>query len=1115
MIIYSWNIRGLNNPLKQHEVVSLMKKRKMDVCGLLETKLSPCRVASMHRLRLRHWQYYTNVDVANTARILVFWNPATVKVDLIASSAQGLHISVHSLISQYHFLISFVYGFNTISARRALWEDLRRWNSSSPWMILGDFNSVLYPSDKHNGGAVTPYETSDFHDCCSDLGLHDVNYSGCQFSWTNGTVWCKLDRVLVNPSWPSLQRLTRVHFGNPGAFTDHSAAEVYIDLAVQGRRNFKFLNMWASHASFSEVVSSHWSAPMHGTPMFILCRRLKLLKVHLKELNRLHYSHISERVMRLEAELDLHQSLLQQDMDNHSLLAHDMILRSKLSSIKLAEKQFFSQKIKCNFLKHSDKGSKFFHALLGQNHQRNSIPAIMCSHGCLSTSLQEVGNEFVSFYQNLLGSSKTIVPLDSAVIHSGPCLPATSHGFLLAPVSQEEIRMAVFSIGNDKAPGPDGYSSLFYKQAWDVIGGDVCAAVQDFFLSGRLLKQVNHSIIVLVPKSANASSPSDYRPISCCNVIYKVIAKLLAGRLAHALKDIVSPMQNAFLGGRLMSDNINLVQELLRLYGRKRSSPRCLLKVDFKKAFDSVQWDFLASLLRQLGFPAHFVRLVMECVSTASFSVAVNGDIHGFFLGKSGVRQGDPLSPYLFICCMEYFSRLLKRSAQHESFRFHPKCEVQGISHLAFADDVLLLSRGDHSSVHCLLQQIILFGKTSGLYVNPQKSSIYFGGVGTTQKLSILTESGFVEGSFPFTYLGVPLSPHRLLASQFSPLLQDLKSSVQGWIGKHLTYAGRLELIRSVLFGKVQFWLNIFPLPDGVMRNIISICRNFLWTGDVQKSTSALVSWKSICMPKAEGGLGLFDLRARNRSFLGKQLWNIHLKSDSVWIRWIHHFYLSSGTIWSVHAQRTSSPLWKAIISVRDLLLQRCGDSVSSITMMSSWSTATGCFLSHAYDFFRPSGSAVSWGRVVWEQWSLPKYSFILWLAVLGKLKTRDRLRFIPTDSNCSFCRQVEESHDHLFFTCEWTRRLWAMIKSWLRIGRAMQTLSSAIRGLASRRNNLEARMRRVSLSIAVYLIWEERNKRVFDGRSREVTAVFRRFQILFFTVFHFYEKDHLILQLG
>ena len=181
-------------------------------------------------------------------------------------------------------------------------------------------------------------------------------------------------------------------------------------------------------------------------------------------------------------------------------------------------------------------------------------------------------------------------------------------------------------------------------------------------------------------------------------------------------------MQNAFLGGRFMSDNINLVQELLRQYGRKKLSPHCLLKVDFKKAFDSVQWGFIENLLCHLGFPAKFFTLVMQCVSTVSFFVAVNGDIHCFFLGNNGVRQGDPLSPYIFICCMKYFSRMLKLASQQEGFRFHPKCKLHGISHLAFAYDFLLLSRGDSSSVQCLLRQLSLFGKTSGLDINPQKS---------------------------------------------------------------------------------------------------------------------------------------------------------------------------------------------------------------------------------------------------------------------------------------------------------------------------------------------------------------------------------------------------------
>jgi hypothetical protein len=168
----------------------------------------------------------------------------------------------------------------------------------------------------------------------------------------------------------------------------------------------------------------------------------------------------------------------------------------------------------------------------------------------------------------------------------------------------------------------------------------------------------------------------------------------------------------------------------------------------------------------------------MQCVSTTSFSIAVNGDLYGFFPGKSGVWQGDPLSPYLFIYCMEYLSRMLILACRQPGFWFHPKCGIHGISHLAFADDVLLLYRGDYSSVNGISQQLTIFGKTAGLDINPSKSSIFFGGVSPSQKLSILHTTGFHKGCFPFTYLGVPLSPHRLLASQFSPLIHSLELSV-------------------------------------------------------------------------------------------------------------------------------------------------------------------------------------------------------------------------------------------------------------------------------------------------------------------------------------------------
>ena len=229
--------------------------------------------------------------------------------------------------------------------------------------------------------------------------------------------------------------------------------------------------MWASYDQFLEVVSSNWYSPVYGAPIYILCRRLKFLKGPLKELNKLHFSHISKRVCKLETELELHQSTFQQDRNNHLLLEQDRLLRLKLSNLKSTEKMFFGQKIKCKFLKESDKGSSFFHALMRQNHWRNFIPAIMCSHGHLSTSLKEVGVEFVQYYQHFLGTSKDTLPLDSDVIQYGPCVAPSSHDLLLSPVSNEDIRKAVFSIGNDKAPGPDGYSFFSLNKPGVLWGG--------------------------------------------------------------------------------------------------------------------------------------------------------------------------------------------------------------------------------------------------------------------------------------------------------------------------------------------------------------------------------------------------------------------------------------------------------------------------------------------------------------------------------------------------------------------------------------------------------------------------------------------------------------------
>jgi len=169
------------------------------------------------------------------------------------------------------------------------------------------------------------------------------------------------------------------------------------------------------------------------------------------------------------------------DRDNNQLLTQDKLLRLTLINLKSAEKMFFSQKLKNAFFKESDKGTHFFHSLMNHTHRRNYISAIQCPDGMLTTSISEVGEEFVRYYRELLGTSKHTTSIDVEVALSGPCIDAGSHSLLLAPVSNDLIKKALFSIGNDKAPGPDGYSSHFFKTAWDVVGNDFCATIHDFF----------------------------------------------------------------------------------------------------------------------------------------------------------------------------------------------------------------------------------------------------------------------------------------------------------------------------------------------------------------------------------------------------------------------------------------------------------------------------------------------------------------------------------------------------------------------------------------------------------------------------------------------------------
>lgn len=215
---------------------------------------------------------------------------------------------------------------------------------------------------------------------------------------------------------------------------------------------------------------------------------------------------------------------------------------------------------------------------------------------------------------------------------------------------------------------------------------------------------LNTTLITLIPKSSTANTIRDYSPISCCTTLYKIISKVLTIRMSSVMSDLVNEAQVAFVPGRFIHDNTMLAQEIIRGYGEKNLSTRWMIKMDLQKAYDSIQWDFVNRLLRVYEFPAQFVGWLMTCLTTVSYHICLNGQLTNRFGGKKGLRQGDPVSPYLFVLCMEYLSRLIGTLEFNSKYRYHPKCKDLRITHLTFTDDLLFFSKGSLNFVSALLE---------------------------------------------------------------------------------------------------------------------------------------------------------------------------------------------------------------------------------------------------------------------------------------------------------------------------------------------------------------------------------------------------------------------------
>lgn len=246
--------------------------------------------------------------------------------------------------------------------------------------------------------------------------------------------------------------------------------------------------------------------------------------------------------------------------------------------------------------------------------------------------------------------------------------------------------------------------------------------------------------------------------------------------------------------------------------------------------------------------------------------IGYNGTVNGYFKGKRGLRQGDPLSPYLFVIAMNSLSHMLNKAASQNRLKYHSNCKSTKLTHLSFADDLLIFIDGSIKSVQLVLQILKEFELRSGLAVSMQKTSFFTSGLSVVEVETIQASMGMTLGSLPVRYLGVPLNSRKLSLTNCEPLIQQVKARFSSWSVKSLSFTGRLLLIKTVIAGITTFWCSAFILLKACIARINSLCSMFQWKGSLEGHHTARVSWETVVLTKRQGGLGVKDLYTWNKA---------------------------------------------------------------------------------------------------------------------------------------------------------------------------------------------------------------------------------------------------------
>ncbi|KAG7551463.1 Zinc knuckle CX2CX4HX4C [Arabidopsis thaliana x Arabidopsis arenosa] len=1120
---------GRSQDLAIPRLKELRKKHFPEILFLMETMQCRDKLLDLQVL-LGYDRLFTVEPVGKCGGLALLWKNS-VQMDILHEDKNLIDVQVQ--FGSFNFFLSCVYGDPDNSLRSVVWERLKRIGIGrrDRWCMVGDFNSILHNGEKVGGPRRSDSCFKPFSEMLEICEMTELTSCGNHFTWAGrrGIHWvqCRLDRAFGNKDW-----LVQFPASNQAFLevrgSDHRPVMICLVKSQDSYKGqFRFDRRFLHKAEVKVAVARAWK-PGIVSGGFLVSSRLRACRKALSSWKKKNKMNSLQKINQCEDALEKVQS------ERWPNLQQVHVLKRELSKAYKNEEIYWSQKSRQRWLRSGNRNSKYFHGSVKGNRARKRIEKLKDARGVFQNSEAAKGEVAAEYFNKLFKSSN---PHSFQNWFSGfrPRVSADMNESLMAVVSAEEIREAVFSIKASSAPGPDGMTALFFQQFWSIVGKQMIKEIQSFFESVFFPAEWNYTYLCLLPKIQLPLDMSDLRPISLCSVLYKSISKILVNRLQPILPQIVSVNQSAFVSERLITDNIIVAHEVvhsLRTHS-DLSANFMAVKTDMSKAYDRVEWSYLRSLLVAMGFHLKWIDWIMCCVSTVTFSVLINDQPFGLINPERGLRQGDPLSPFLFVLCTEGLTHLLdngQREGRIQGIKFNE--EGPEVHHLLFADDSLFMCRASLEQSMFLKETLKRYGEATGQFLNLSKSSITFGSkVDPLLKLSIQNRMGIFN---------------------------------EGGAG------GKEVLLKSVALAMPVFVMSCFKMPKTTCDNLSSALADFWWSNTEHGSKIHWQSWEKLCLPKDLGGLGFRGIQTFNQALLAKQAWRLLQFPDSLFARFLKSRYYPQTDFLNAGMGTRPSYAWKSILHGRDLLskglVKNIGNGKSFRVWIDDWIEDDGWRAPYRRNyFFNPDlriSELINWDKRIWDPqklefhfppldilrinkikpvteledfyswkhnksgdfsvksaywlasqssnlqtrilaeqlpstndlkaqvWALqtdPKIHVFLWKVLCGALPVAAALlgKGMKIDSRCQLCGDEDESVNHVLFTCSMARQIWALTgipsPSWgFHNGSVFNNIHYL---LMNTTNTLWPQELRLSFPWTLWRIWKNRNLASFEGK--------------------------------